>query len=81
MNMINEFRAKVDILLSEEKDDVKKIKLSLIKKILLDENCFFHMTMNDALNILHDLGYNNVVSLDIYKKLISKEEYLKLKED
>ena len=81
MNMINEFRAKVDILLSEEKDDVKKIKLSLIKKILLDENCFFYMTMNDALNILHDLGYNNVASLDIYKKLISKEEYLKLKED
>ena len=77
ISVINELRNKADILLKENNDKLINVKLSLIRKILNDEGCFFKMTMSDALNILSDLKYSRDESLRIYKEMVSSQEYLK----
>ena len=74
--MIQELRNRVDILLDNVKDnELLFTKLTIIKKILSDEKCFFKMPIDDAYNILLDLNYTKDEALNIYKQLVSFEEF------
>ena len=74
--MIQELRNKNELLLkSVNKNEDLYIRLVIIKKILLDEKCFFKMNIDDAYNILLDLGYSKEEALNAYKKLISFDSF------
>ena len=42
--MIKQLRDKANLLLKSSNNDINNIKLSIIKKILEDDTCFFKMT-------------------------------------
>ena len=62
---------------------LKKINRSyerneIIKKILSDETCFFKMDKDDAYMVLQDIGILDDQIDDVYKKLISSDEFYRL---
>lgn len=64
---------------------LKKINRSykrneIIKNILNDETCFFKMNKNDAYMILKDIGILDDQINNIYRKLISSDEFYNLYE-
>lgn len=50
----------------------------IIKKILMDETCFFKMNKSDAFIILTDIGIEKEKLEETYLRLISKDEYFYL---
>ena len=50
-------------------------KNEIIKKILEDDACFFKIDKKDSLVILQDIGIKKEKIKDLYKELISKEEF------
>lgn len=70
----------VDAIALEEKKEnmnIEKIKkYYLIKELLKDDKCFFKIPMNDACNILDNLGIEN--PKEYYKNLISAENFTKV---
>lgn len=78
--MIKQLRDKANLLLKSSNNDINNIKLSIIKKILEDDTCFFKMTIDEAYNILSDLGYTEDEIKSIYKTMISSEKYSLLDE-
>jgi hypothetical protein len=78
--MIQELKDRTMKLLNNcpKDNEVKLIRLKLIQKILNDESCFFKMRADDAYNILLDLEYKKEESIEIYKKLISYQNYCNL---
>lgn len=81
--MIEELRLKNDFLISkcESKADTNYIRYGIIKKLLSDDKCFFKISFEDAYNILIDLGYSENDAIDVYKKLVSPEEFSKVNEE
>ncbi len=76
MEILNELRLRYDEILKNNNNE----KYTCIKEILEDENCFFVMNIEIALDILESLGISN--PLDIYNQLISydniKKNYIKI---
>lgn len=76
MEILNELRLKCDEILKTSNDE----KYIYIKKILENDNCFFIMNMEIAIDILESLGINN--PLDYYSQLISydniEKNYVKI---
>lgn len=50
-------------------------KYLLIDKLLKNDDVFFNINMDTALNILKDLGFNNKESISIYADLISQKNF------
>ena len=81
--MINTLRKQNETLLNKFKLEGNKeleSKHTLISTLLSHDNCFFKLPMDTAINILFDLGYNKQESLDVYKKLISIENFKRFKD-
>lgn len=72
--MIEKLRNINDDILKKTKDDDTKNKHLLIKMILLDDECFFKIGINDSYAILRDLGIPEEDLEYIYKKLIDEKE-------
>lgn len=80
--MINILRKKNEKLiktLSLIGDETSLKKQKLIKTLLAEDNCFFKLTMQDALTLLVNLKYTKDEALEIYKKLTSSTEFIKNK--
>lgn len=63
------------LLLSTNISTERKTQLEIIKKILVDDQCFFKLDATTAYNILLDLGFSKEESISIYKELISSKNY------
>jgi hypothetical protein len=80
--MLNTLRNKNNVLLKKFKLENNKPleeKHNLIATLLSHNNCFFKLPMDIAFNILSDLGYNNQQCLEIYKQLVSIDNFNKFK--
>lgn len=54
---------------------VNNEKYSLILGILENDNCFFEISMEEALSILRDLNVKEEDIIKVYLDLVSKEKY------
>ncbi len=54
---------------------VNNEKYSLILGILENDNCFFEISMEEALSILRDLKVKEEDIIKVYLDLVSKENY------
>ena len=70
--MIAELRDRNEKLLNSDLSNGDYLKQCLIKKILSDDKCFSLINMNDAYNILLDLGYKEEEVIDVYESLLDK---------
>lgn len=73
MNELDELRKTCKELLV--KTSLKKY--DIIYKILLEDDCFFHMDIETSLRILKDLGKNSEEAIALYEKLLGTSYYLK----
>lgn len=76
--MLKTLRKQNDLLLKKFKLEGNKdleSKHNLISTLLSNDRCFFKMPMDTAINLLFDLGYNKQQSIDIYKQLISIDNF------
>ena len=80
--MIEKLRNRNELILSKcvNKKDNAYIKQEIIKTLLKDDKCFFKISFEDAFNVLNDLGYKDSEATNIYKMLLSPNEYKKLEE-
>lgn len=81
--MINTLRSKNEMLLKKFKIEGNKeleSRHNLIATLLSRDDCFFKLSMECAINILLDLGYDKQQSLNTYKQLISIENFKKFKD-
>lgn len=62
------------IIKSADNNDIL-LKQQLIKKLLMDEDCFFKVGIDDAYSILLDLGYNEKELKEIYMNLVSYKSF------
>ncbi len=58
-------------------DDLEKYQL--IKEILIEDDCFFHIKKDTAYSILEDLDFLKKEIPSIYEKLIAPNVYIKTK--
>lgn len=70
MDMLNNLRTITEDLIIKTSDE----KYELIKKILSDDECFFKLDMDIALDILSSLGISN--TYEYYKELIDSDNYI-----
>lgn len=61
------------LLKENEHNEKAKNKYQLINNILMNDQCFFEMPYQDAINILKDLGVKDSQIGDIYAKIINIE--------
>ena len=61
----------------QENNKDKVYRHKIIKALLTNKNCFFEMSIEDAYNILDDLGYKEEEMKGIYTSLVNSEEYKK----
>ena len=76
--MIENVRNKNIELLNKYKNELNYDKITLhtlISEMLVNDNLFFEINMEDAINILNDLEYNN--TYEIYRKLTTINEFKK----
>lgn len=72
MDLLNKLRTIAEDYAKKNEDE----KYKIIKAILSEDNCFFKISPETALNILEDLGFKKEEGKEIYKHLISPESYL-----
>lgn len=78
--MINILRQKNETLIKTlpSVGDSKSLKKQMVIKTLLsNDDCFFKISMEDALNLILSLGYSQIEAFKIYKKLTSSSEFIK----
>lgn len=78
--MVDKLKEKNEELLKKYIDEENKEKIyrhKIIKALLLKDDCFIKMSMEDIYNILDDLGYEKEEFKDIYMSLASSKEYKK----
>ncbi len=73
--MIDKLRMINDDILSTTKDENVLNKHTIIKTILLDDNCFFKIGIEDAYAILRDLGIPESDLKYLYLKLVDVKEW------
>lgn len=72
--MIEKLRKINEDILNTSKDESVLNKNRIIKTIMLDDNCFFKMSIEDAYAILRDLGIPESDVKYIYLKVIDISE-------
>lgn len=78
--MVDKLRQKNEELLQKYIEDENKDKIyrhKIIKALLLKDDCFIKMSMEDVYNMLDDLGYKQEEFKDMYLSLASAKEYKK----
>lgn len=73
--MIDKLRMINEDILSTTKDENVLNKHTIIKTILLDDNCFFKIGIEDAYAILRDLGIPESDLKYLYLKLVDVKEW------
>ena len=63
---------RVDNLIIKNPDSQKYL---LIKKILLNEKCFFEMDCDTAISLLIDLEYTEKEAIELYKNFIDSTNF------
>lgn len=71
-NKFNEFYSEYLSNNSNFDNEEEKEMLELIKDLIKDDNCFYKIDMNLALNILVSIGYTKEDSIKIYKELLNE---------
>lgn len=78
MELLEQLRKTIDRKISLcTIDDLEKYKL--IKEILTEDDCFFHIKKDTAYTILEDLDFLKKEIPSIYEKLIAPDVYAKTK--
>lgn len=72
--MIEKLRSINEDILATSKDEEILNKHMIIKIILLDDNCFFKMSVEDAYAIMRDLGIPESELKYMYLKLVDISE-------
>lgn len=72
--MIEKLRSINEDILATSKDEETLNKHMIIKIILLDDNCFFKMSVEDAYAIMRDLGIPESELKYMYLKLVDISE-------
>ena len=72
--MIEKLRSINEDILATSKDEEILNKHMIIKIILLDDNCFFQMSVEDAYAIMRDLGIPESELKYMYLKLVDISE-------
>lgn len=72
--MIENLRSINEDILATSKDEEILNKHMIIKIILLDDNCFFKMSVEDAYAIMRDLGIPESELKYMYLKLVDISE-------
>lgn len=72
--MIEKFRSINEDILATSKDEEILNRHMIIKIILLDDNCFFKMNVEDAYAIMRDLGIPETELKYMYLKLVDISE-------
>ncbi|MCX4249536.1 MAG: hypothetical protein OSJ65_07245 [Bacilli bacterium] len=68
--MLDKLRKQAKILMAVDNE-----KYSIILDILARDNCFFEISMEEALSILRDLKVKEEDIIKVYLDLVSKENY------
>ncbi len=71
--MIYKLRELTEKQLHREENQDTKEKLFLIKEILKNDDCFMKITIDTAIAILNDLGFEKSQALEIYKEIIQNK--------
>lgn len=56
-------------------DSDRKKRVIIIRKLLSDKNCFFHIDIDTAHAMLIDLGFSTDEAVSIYKELVDSKYY------